>query len=311
MGGALLFAIASGGFVAAVWATTALVDDPELKLAAVFVVGLGFLLAVIAGVVAWFSALKLTSPRSALGLPEGSIRAIVALVLILIFVVMAIYLVEAVYVGPNANPDAENVATQLLAMVGTLVAAVAAFYFGSAAVTTGSNAATAAAMVGRGRAPEALTKGSEVGANGYKLVGIINPHGRDTTYWFEYGPTPDYGSRTAATTAGAGDAAITVESEEVGEVREGWHLRLAAESDAGKSYGSDAKVTEPVRGDGSGYGGNGAVTGYPSGNGAASEDTPPSPVAEPSPTVDGDGSPAYEETEAFSGAVPDNPEDTA
>src|SRR6266540_6305215 len=160
--GFAVFAASAAVLVGALWVINAYVDDKELRLIATFVVGLAFVLSIIAGIVAAFHALELTSPKSAFGLPEGSIRAIIALVLVLIFVVMGIYLVEAVFLEPNASDAARNAATQILATVGTLVAAVAAFYFGTAAVTAGTRAATAAVETVRGPArPSAITKGSK------------------------------------------------------------------------------------------------------------------------------------------------------
>jgi hypothetical protein len=241
--GVALFAASAAIFVGSLWVITEFVEDKEVLLATAFVFGLAFLLAIIAGIVASFHALELTSPKSAFGLPEGSIRAIIALVLILIFVVMAIYLVEAVYLGTNPTPEAQNAATQILATVGTLVAAVAAFYFGSAAVTSGTKAATIAVEAAQAPArPAAITKGSKKLADGgYELVGIVNPRGRETQYFFEYGPESSYGNRTVAASAGAADAERHVTSDPL-PLEERWHLRVVAFNDDGTSYGDDATV---------------------------------------------------------------------
>jgi hypothetical protein len=124
---------------------------------------------------AGFSAMNLTDPKQALGLPEGSIRAMIALILILVFVIFGIYLFHmtgtgtTVYLGTMAketlpasmtiagrpikssprsdggydvwlvmdvDQDAKKLATQLISIVGTLVVAVSGFYFGSATSTT-------------------------------------------------------------------------------------------------------------------------------------------------------------------------------
>jgi hypothetical protein len=239
--GVVLFAAATGVFVAALWAVSEFVTDHDLRTVAAFVFALVFLLAVISGIVAAFSALRLTDPRRALALPEGSIRAIIALVLVLIFVVMAIYLVETVFVD-DTNEDARNVATQLLATVGTLVAAVAAFYFGSAAVTTGTAAATTAVTASRARAPGAVTKGSKRIGDDYELHGFINPHGRQATYYFEYGETRAYGTTTAPSSAGAGSTEQFVSSDRLSQPQPRWHFRIVAHSDAGTTYGNDATI---------------------------------------------------------------------
>lgn len=242
--GVILFVATAAVLIGAVWAVNEVDVNPEIQLATVFIFGLAFLLTIISGIVAAFSALRLTSPKSALGLPEGSIRAIIALVLVLIFIVMAIYLIEAVFLEDDPGPEARNAATQLLATVGTLVAAVAAFYFGTGAVTTGAAAATAAAasaQAGPG-GPVAITKGSTPVQGGYELVGVVNPRGRDTKYYFEYGASDAYGNTTPVVSAGAGDAEQEVRSAPILDVEKGWHLRLVALSDAGTSYGADSEV---------------------------------------------------------------------
>jgi lipoprotein-anchoring transpeptidase ErfK/SrfK len=239
--GVVLFVATAAVLVGSLWAVTEFVDDKEVRLAAAFVFGLAFLLAVISGIVAAFSALQLTSPKTALGLPEGSIRAIIALVLVLIFVVMAIYMIEAVFLGEDTNDQAHNAATQVLATVGTLVAAVAAFYFGTGAVTAGTTAATAAVAAARAR-PAAVTKGSLEVSGGYELVGVVNPHGQETNYYFEYGEKEAYGNRTPPASAGAEDAEREVRSEAVAGIQPGWHVRIVAFNDSGTSYGADSEV---------------------------------------------------------------------
>ena len=246
--GVVLFAAAGGAFIAALWAVNELVTEPYLQTIAVFVFALAFLLVVISAIVAAFSALRLASSRHALALPDGSIRAIIALILVLVFVVMAIYLVDTVFME-EANDEARNVATQLLATVGTLVAAVSAFYFGTAAVTTGATAATSAfeASASETRAPGAVTKGSKhrEREDEYELHGFVNPHGRETTYYFEYGENRAYGNKTAPTTAGAGMTEQFVSSVPLSRPRPRWHFRLVALSDAGTTYGDDATI-DPV-----------------------------------------------------------------
>jgi hypothetical protein len=239
--GVLLFLATAAILVGSLWAVTEFVDDREVRLAAAFVFGLAFLLSVISGIVAAFSAMQLTSPKSALGLPEGSIRAIIALVLVLIFVVMAIYMIEAVFLGEDTTDEARNAATGVLATVGTLVAAVAAFYFGTGAVTAGTAAATAAVTAARAR-PAAITKGSMETPAGYELVGVVNPHGQETNYYFEYGEQEGYGFRTAPASAGAEEAEREVRSEPIADIKPGWHVRVVAFNDAGTAYGADSEV---------------------------------------------------------------------
>jgi hypothetical protein len=146
-------------------------------------------LGVLAVILAGF---KLTDPTQALGLPEGTVRSVIALALVLLFAILSVFLysdlarggvntvanltsdqkdlmvknipsVELVAVaGPKAedpnkgtyevtyrvrNAASEDFAKQLLVMIGTLVTAVAAFYFG-AKTATSAQAAAADALKG-------------------------------------------------------------------------------------------------------------------------------------------------------------------
>jgi len=127
-------------------------------------------LIVVFGVTALLSALvvatmvinhyNLSNPNEALGLPRGSVRAIIALSLIIIFAIMAIYMqtqLESHYTYvrlPNGsisepqwmapNQSQTDFALQTLTTVSTLVVAIAAFYFGSTAVDVARGGKTAA-----------------------------------------------------------------------------------------------------------------------------------------------------------------------
>lgn len=139
----------------------------------------------IASLIALFRALGLTNQEAALGMPQGSIRAFMALVLIMLFFLMAVFLYLDVsrtgterrvvgvtqesydqlvaggqviaafsYAVPDPNDPtsevqrwdvtlkaarersevAEDIARQLVTVLGTLIVAIAAFYFGSNSV---------------------------------------------------------------------------------------------------------------------------------------------------------------------------------
>jgi IPT/TIG domain-containing protein len=138
-----------------------------------------------------FSAIGLADARYALGLPDGSIRALIALFLIMIFIIVSVYLFRAVagrgvtlknltlaevgelgerLVDVERNIDGtfnatlstrisaagEQLGLQLVTILGTLVTAVSAFYFGTTAVTTAQQAA-AAAIMGAQASPGALS----------------------------------------------------------------------------------------------------------------------------------------------------------
>jgi hypothetical protein len=146
---------------------------PEIALTLVLIAGVGGLLILLSFVVAVFAALNLSRGTHSLGLPEGSVRAVIALSLILIFAIQAVYLygdlggieistgitqtqLDAIPKEQIASIQPREVdgktvfdvkhrvekseasvdfAKQILTTVSTLVVAVAGFYFGTRAVT--------------------------------------------------------------------------------------------------------------------------------------------------------------------------------
>lgn len=126
LGGTLAFLGIAG------WAITWF--DASIRLPMLIVVALVGLLAAIAFVVIAIGIFNLKDPTQALGLPAGSVQAIIALSLILLFVTMTVFLV--VHVGRAApNSPSIDIAKQVLAVLGTLVTAVSSFYFGSRSST--------------------------------------------------------------------------------------------------------------------------------------------------------------------------------
>ena len=106
------------------------IKQPELITGLVIILGLGVLLVLLLIMAAGFSSLDIADKSQAMGLPEGSIRAIIALFLIVGWIIMSIYLFSAVG-GSSSNSDAVKLAQQLFTTLSTLVVAVASFYFGS------------------------------------------------------------------------------------------------------------------------------------------------------------------------------------
>jgi hypothetical protein len=90
-------------------------------------------------------------------------------------------------------------------------------------------------------APVAVTgAASRVTPTAATLSGSVDPNGRVTTWFFEYGTSTAYGSRTRLTSAGSGTAARSVSSRLAG-LAPGhvFHYRLVATSDAGTSRGAN------------------------------------------------------------------------
>ncbi|MGN6872745.1 MAG: hypothetical protein ACTHMY_30515 [Solirubrobacteraceae bacterium] len=73
-----------------------------------------------------------------------------------------------------------------------------------------------------------------------QLQGGVYPNGSDTTYWWEYGTTTDYGQQTAAVDIGSGNAAVSV-ADSVQGLAPGstYHYRLVAQNSLGTEYGYD------------------------------------------------------------------------
>jgi type IV secretory pathway VirB3-like protein len=126
-----------------VWLGSDQTRYPDLRasvaLPLLLLLGLGSLLLLLALLVAVLNGFGLTDKRHAFGLPDGSMQAIIALALILIFIISSLFLYSALPDVINAGNEAaaqnkQELAQQLLTTVGTLAVAVAGFYFGTRSV---------------------------------------------------------------------------------------------------------------------------------------------------------------------------------
>ncbi len=111
----------------------------------------------------------------------------------------------------------------------------------AAAVLSLATVATAAALA----APTAITGPvSAVGGTTATLNGTVNPAGLATDWWFEYGTTTSYGSKTATTAAGSGTANASVSRALTGLAPSTtYHYRLVAKSSGGTTNGADGLFT--------------------------------------------------------------------
>ncbi|WP_062295814.1 hypothetical protein [Demequina maris] len=184
-------------------------DSPEAALSLVFVAAAVVLVLVISALAVVLKRLKLHDASQAMGLPAGSIRAVIALLLIMLFFIAAIFIFnstqqtadtadvreltgitqdryngiptellkeatprlvdgETVYdvilYPPSRNTaTSDDIAKQLVTTVGTLVTAVAAFYFGTA---TAAHSAQAGALAARRREDDDADDGDGGDAKG-------------------------------------------------------------------------------------------------------------------------------------------------
>jgi len=94
--------------------------------------------------------------------------------------------------------------------------------------------------------PPGATTGAAtgIGSTTATLNGTVDPNSRDTTFYFEYGTSTSYGTKTAVRSAGSGaspqNEAVGIASLQVGKT---YHFRIVATSDAGTATGSDATFT--------------------------------------------------------------------
>ncbi|HEX5808383.1 MAG TPA: hypothetical protein VFY25_06925, partial [Anaerolineales bacterium] len=108
----------------------AFVGGAELYMGMYIVLGIGVLLIMLTIMTIAFARLNLANSQQALGLPEGSIRALIALILLLVFIVLSIYIFRVVgSSNPAMNEDGAQLAQQLVTTLATLAVAVSGFYF--------------------------------------------------------------------------------------------------------------------------------------------------------------------------------------
>ena len=90
-------------------------------------------------------------------------------------------------------------------------------------------------------APGATTTGANtITSSSARLVGTVDPNGEATSYYFEYGPTRRYGSRTPDAAAGAGGAGRRVTADVSGlQPDTTYHFRLVASNASGVASGAD------------------------------------------------------------------------
>jgi hypothetical protein len=94
--------------------------------------------------------------------------------------------------------------------------------------------------------PPGATTGAAtaIGTTTATLNGTVDPNSRETTFYFEYGTSTSYGTKTAAKSAGSGaspqNEAVAISKLQVGKT---YHFRIVATSDAGTTTGADATFT--------------------------------------------------------------------
>jgi hypothetical protein len=113
-------------------------SEMTIKLPLLVIIGVMALFTTLALVAVTFSVAGLSDPSQALGLPEGSVRAAIALALIVIFSITAIFFYNSLAsrVDPATPLPSDDFAKQVFTIVGTLMTAVVSFYFATRSATT-------------------------------------------------------------------------------------------------------------------------------------------------------------------------------
>jgi hypothetical protein len=95
--------------------------------------------------------------------------------------------------------------------------------------------------VAQGSVPSVSTgQASAVSFGSATLGGSVNPHGADTSYYFQYGLTKSYGLQTSILDAGAGTHAVPVAIAVAGlQPLTVYHFRLVAVNASGPTIGAD------------------------------------------------------------------------
>jgi hypothetical protein len=115
------------------------------------------------------------------------------------------------------------------------------YHYRFVAVSTAGTSRGADGILQTSSTPAAATgSASSIGSTTATLNGTVNPNGRSTTWYFEYGTSTSYGTKTPVKDAGAGTSATTVSVTVTGlTTGRVYHFRLVASSDAGTSRGTD------------------------------------------------------------------------
>jgi hypothetical protein len=111
------------------------------------------------------------------------------------------------------------------------------------AASNGSGATAGSDQTFTTSGPPSVQTGSpqSVTTTSATLTGSVNPQGHGTSWYFEYGTTTAYGTKTPAKNAGAGSSAVSVSAPLAG-LAPGttYHFRLIASSSVGTSSSADA-----------------------------------------------------------------------
>jgi hypothetical protein len=86
----------------------------------------------------------------------------------------------------------------------------------------------------------------DISPNAARVTGAVNPEGLVTTWYFQYGKTKSYGTRTTALDAGAGSRRVPVGAQLTNLTHKTtYHYRLVATNSSGTTFGKDRTFKTP------------------------------------------------------------------
>src|SRR5438128_3251964 len=115
------------------------------------------------------------------------------------------------------------------------------YHYRVVATSSAGTAQGADGLLMTSAAPQVVTGGaSNVTPTSATLNGTVNPSSRATSWYFEYGTSTSYGTKTPAKDAGSGTSPVAVSAPVTGLTSgRTYHFRLVGTSDAGTSRGAD------------------------------------------------------------------------
>lgn len=149
-------------------------------------------------------------------------------------------------VKPTATMDTAAKGTSTSKPIVTVGAATKIATASKPALTTG----TAIKAIPASKPTVSTGGATKVSSTNATIHGTVNPHGLDTTYYFQYCATPSYEKpmATSPQQVGNGASTVNVSADIIGKFipANTYHYRIIATNKAGTSYGEDKSFTIPA-----------------------------------------------------------------
>jgi hypothetical protein len=141
----------------------------------------------------------------------------------------------------SSTSAGSGTSTQGVTATLTSLKAGTTYHYRFVATSTAGTSHGADGIVMTSSTPAAVTGGaSNVTSSSATLSGTVDPSGRPTTSFFEYGTSTSYGHKTSVANDGLGTDPVGVSATVTGlSAGHTYHFRLVATSDAGTSHGAD------------------------------------------------------------------------